>query len=479
MEFGLQEKLARRLDGPSEQLRVVGERHGGDAELGEVLGFVLDVEQEEALCPQVHHEFSERNFRHIANPVKLAFREERCPDVDSIEAPTQFAIYPDLKRMRVALLLQCAVGGAEVIRDPAMVRRASAGEHHFVESFVKGNAIAMLLQRASERTGKVGRIEGQHATFGRPMPSHPTRTRVAHREDAVAVGGQKIVGAQARRLGDNVTQAFSLRELSHRGRCHLDVAETVLEVRNLTKNYAGLPAVNAVNFSIRAGEVLGYLGHNGAGKSTTVKMLAGLLEPTSGEVCFHGADIRKDLAAYKRRVGYVPEESHLYSFLTGWEYLDLVGTLRGVPLAVREDKCVRMLEELSLFRHRHTAIAAYSKGMRQRIMLIAALLDDPELLILDEPFSGLDVVSALVMRRLLNLLAANGKAIFFCSPVLETVEKVCTHLVVLRQGELVASGSMQEILASRSELAESFFQLTEQVDADGIAGRILSAIAAR
>ena len=138
-----------------------------------------------------------------------------------------------------------------------------------------------------------------------------------------------------------------------------------------------------------------------------------------------------------------------------------------------------MLTELNLFRHRHTAIAAYSKGMRQRIMLIAALLDDPELLVLDEPFSGLDVVSALVMRRLLNLLASRGKAIFFCSPVLETVEKVCTHLVLLRQGQLVASGSMEEILASRSALEDSFFQLTEQVDADGIAGRILAAIAAR
>jgi ABC-2 type transport system ATP-binding protein len=258
----------------------------------------------------------------------------------------------------------------------------------------------------------------------------------------------------------------------------MDVAETVIEVRNLTKNYAGLPAVNAVHFAIRAGEVLGYLGHNGAGKSTTVKMLAGLLEPTTGEVLFHGADIRRDLEGYKRRVGYVPEESHLYSFLTGWEYLDLVGTLRGVAPAVREQKAARMLEELTLFKHRHTAIAAYSKGMRQRIMLIAALLDDPELLILDEPFSGLDVVSALVMRRLLHLLAADGKAIFFCSPVLETVEKVCTHLVVLRQGELIASGSMEEIRAS-SALEDSFFQLTEQVDADGIAGRILGAITAR
>ena len=261
--------------------------------------------------------------------------------------------------------------------------------------------------------------------------------------------------------------------------CHFDVAESVIEVRNLTKNYAGLPAVNAVSFVIRAGEVLGYLGHNGAGKSTTVKMLAGLLEPTSGEVLFHGSDIRADLAGYKRRVGYVPEESHLYSFLTGWEYLDLVGALRGIAPILREAKASQMLEELSLFKHRHTAIAAYSKGMRQRIMLIGALLDDPELLILDEPFSGLDVVSALVMRRLLNLLAASGKAIFFCSPVLETVERVCTHLVVLRLGQLVASGSMEEILASRSALEDSFFQLTEQVDGDGIAGRILSAIQAR
>lgn len=152
------------------------------------------------------------------------------------------------------------------------------------------------------------------------------------------------------------------------------MAEPVIEVKNLTKNYAGLPAMDAMNFAIRAGEVLGYLGHNGAGKSTTVKMLTGLLEPISGEILFHGRDIRDDLAGFKRRVGYVPEESYLYSFLTGWEYLDLVGTLRGVPAPLRDDKVAKMLEELSMFRHRHTAIATYSKGMRQRIMLIAALL---------------------------------------------------------------------------------------------------------
>lgn len=254
----------------------------------------------------------------------------------------------------------------------------------------------------------------------------------------------------------------------------------VLEAARLTKCYAAIPAVRDVSFSIRPGDVLGYLGPNGSGKSTTVKMLAGLLEPTGGRVLYRGEDINRDLVAYKARLGYAPEEANLYNFLTGWEYLELVGTLREMRPAPFKEKAESMLRDFAMFPHRHSPISSYSKGMRQRILLIAALIHDPEVLILDEPFSGLDISMALVFRHVVRLLARAGKAIFFCSPVLEVVEKICTHLVLLRKGEVVAYGAIDEIRTKglQPALEETFLQLTEHVDADTIAANIVAAVAA-
>ena len=187
----------------------------------------------------------------------------------------------------------------------------------------------------------------------------------------------------------------------------------MLEVHLLTKRYSGIPVVDAVSFSIRPGEILGYLGPNGA-----VKMLTGLLEPTSGHMVFHGQDIRQDLKAFQRRIGYVPEEPQLYPHLSGREYLQLVGRLRGMPRGVLEPKMDELLNLVGLWEDRHSALASYSKGMRQKILLLAALLHNPELLILDEPFSGLDVNFAMVLRSLLQSLAEQKKIILYRSHVL-------------------------------------------------------------
>ena len=241
----------------------------------------------------------------------------------------------------------------------------------------------------------------------------------------------------------------------------------VLSVNGLTKTYAGIPAVDNISFSIGAGETLGYLGPNGSGKSTTVKVIAGLLDPTRGEVLFHGDPIRGILEDYKRRIGYVPEEAHLYGFLTGWEYIEMVATLRGLPRERFEQKAAALLESLAMYPHRHSAIASYSKGMRQRILLISAVIHDPELLILDEPFSGLDVTTTLILRKALKLLGESGKAIFFCSPVIEVVEKICSHLLLLRRGRMAAYGTLEEV--RRAALEDTFLQLTEDIDADRIA----------
>jgi len=255
-------------------------------------------------------------------------------------------------------------------------------------------------------------------------------------------------------------------------------AAPILEARELAKRYSAFTAVRDVSFAIRPGEILGVLGPNGAGKSTIVKMVTGLLEPSRGAILFKGERIGRQLSAFKHSLGYVPEQPDLYTFLTGWEYLDLVATLRGLHRRRFREKARAMLEGLTLYGSRDDPIGSYSKGMRQRIVLISALMHDPELLVLDEPFAGLDVTSALVLRHVIARLADEGKAILFSSPVLEHVDRLCSHLVVLKKGAVVGAGSMDQMRADFAGLGleAGFMQLTEQVDADRIAQDIVSAV---
>ena len=252
----------------------------------------------------------------------------------------------------------------------------------------------------------------------------------------------------------------------------------MLEARSLTKCYSSIPAIDQVSFAVGPGEVLGYLGPNGSGKSTTVKIIIGLLEPTSGMVLFNGSSIHDNLAAYKRRVGYVPEEANLYPFLSGLEYLQLTGRLRGLPSRVIQKRAGALLEVFSMHAHRHTSISTYSKGMRQRILLISALLHNPEVLVFDEPLSGLDVTSALIFRKLIVALSREGKAIFYCSHVLEIVEKVCSHVIILQRGKQLAYGSVDELkrLQQRPSLEAAFSQLMQETDAEESTNAIVDAV---
>jgi ABC-2 type transport system ATP-binding protein len=255
----------------------------------------------------------------------------------------------------------------------------------------------------------------------------------------------------------------------------------MLEARSLTKCYSRIPAVNEVSFSIERGQVLGYLGPNGSGKSTTVKMITGLLEPTRGEILFDGISIRTDLIGYKRRLGYVPEEPNLYPHLTGLEYLELVGCLRGLDATSVARKSSDLLELFSLRSALHIPIASYSKGMRQRLLISAALLHNPDVLVFDEPLSGLDVTTALVFRKLVTELARQRKVILYSSHVLEVVEKVCTHVLVLHRGNVVGHGGIVEIqkLASKPSLEQVFAELTQQSDTDVTARGIVDVMTAR
>jgi ABC-2 type transport system ATP-binding protein len=257
----------------------------------------------------------------------------------------------------------------------------------------------------------------------------------------------------------------------------------MLEVRDLTKRYAGIPVVDHVSFVIRRGETLGYLGPNGAGKSTTVKMIIGLLEPTAGEITLDGHNIHKDSdarKAFQQRIGYVPEEPHLYTHLSGREYLQLVGRLRGLPRLLLEPKMDQLLRLVGLWEDRHSMLAGYSKGMRQKILVMAALLHDPEILILDEPFSGLDVNAAMILRSLLRAFAGRGKMVLYSSHVLEVVEKVCDKVLILRKGRVVAHDSVARLreITDKSSLEAVFAELTQTEDADVTAARILETVAA-
>ncbi|HEY3443188.1 MAG TPA: ABC transporter ATP-binding protein [Paludibaculum sp.] len=252
----------------------------------------------------------------------------------------------------------------------------------------------------------------------------------------------------------------------------------MLEAAHLTKVYAGIPVVESVSFTISPGEILGYLGPNGSGKSTTVKMLTGLLQPTRGAILLDGQALAQDPVAYKMRLGYVPEEPQLYSFLSGREYLQLTGRLRGLAQPALDQKIDELLALLGLSTARFSAIATYSKGMRQKVLLAAALLHDPDLVILDEPFSGLDVSASQVLKALLKDLSAAGKMILYSSHVLEVVEKVATRLIILHKGKVVADGSVEELrsLMTLPSLEQIFSQLVDQRDSAQVAAGILQVI---
>jgi ABC-2 type transport system ATP-binding protein len=252
----------------------------------------------------------------------------------------------------------------------------------------------------------------------------------------------------------------------------------MLELRSVSKRFSGIPAVDNVSFSARAGEVTGYLGPNGSGKSTTMKLITGLIGVTSGEILFQGQRIQQDLIAYRHRMGYVPEEPHLYTHLSGAEYLTMVAQLRNLPAKLTAQRIDGLLQLFSLHDDRHASISGYSKGMREKVLLAAALMHNPNLLLLDEPFSGLDVGSALILRSLIQELAARGKAVLFSSHELETVERICSRIVILHRGQIVADGSIEHLrtLMSLPTLEEIFSQLAVEQDTVAMARQIADLI---
>ena len=254
----------------------------------------------------------------------------------------------------------------------------------------------------------------------------------------------------------------------------------MLELRNVTKSFRGIVAVDNVSFSARPGEITGYLGPKGSGKSTTMKMITALLQPSAGKILFNGQPIETDLPTFKQRMGYVPEEPHLYAHLSGLEYLVMVGQLRDLPERLTASRIDGLLRLFALHSDRHAPISAYSKGMRQKVLLSAALLHNPDLLLLDEPFSGLDVGTGLVLRSLIQELAARGKVVLFSSHELETVERVCNRVVILHKGRVVADDSIARLraLMSAPTLEGIFQQLAVEQDTHAVSRQIADLVGA-
>ena len=255
----------------------------------------------------------------------------------------------------------------------------------------------------------------------------------------------------------------------------------MLEAHHLVKRFHGVTVVDDVNFLVQPGEVIGYLGPNGSGKTTTVRMLIGMLEPSSGSVSFAGRDIADDLVGFRSRLGYVPEEPQLYPFLSGREYLELVGRLRELPARLLAQKIPALLELLGMSAAADQSITSYSKGMKQKILISAALVHNPDLLIFDEPDSGLDVTTTLVLRHLVHRLAQQGKAVLYSSHVLELVEKLCSRVIVLHRGKTVADASvadLRRVVASHS-LEDVFAQLVLRDDPETTARDIAEVVVAQ
>lgn len=252
----------------------------------------------------------------------------------------------------------------------------------------------------------------------------------------------------------------------------------MLDVVDVSKSYGGIPAVRRLSLSAAPGQVIGLLGPNGSGKSTTVRMLVGLLRPSNGAIRWNGRDVQEQLLAYQTAVGYVPEEPRLYAYLTAPEYLELIGGLRDIPRQTLASRIARYLDLFGLGSDIYAPLSAFSKGMRQKVLISAALLHDPAIVVLDEPCSGLDVASTLVLRALVRTLASRGKTIIYSSHVLDMVEKVCDEVLILHDSHVVAHDSVSRLreLARAASLEQVFAALAVNQDVDRI-GRELADVA--
>ncbi|WP_026263241.1 ABC transporter ATP-binding protein [Paenibacillus sanguinis] len=254
--------------------------------------------------------------------------------------------------------------------------------------------------------------------------------------------------------------------------------EPVIRLVDLQMSYGSKQVLNGVDLEVYPGQIIGYIGPNGAGKSTTVKIMLGLVEGYRGEVLVFGQDPKQGGVDYKRRIGYVPEVAEMYEALTACEYLTFIGELYGLTVDEAESKARRMLHIFGLEGVFHNRISTFSKGVRQKVLLTSSLLHNPDVLFLDEPLSGLDANSVMVVKEMLALLAAQGKAIFYSSHIMDVVEKISSRIVLLDDGRIMADGSFEELKERSQEgsLEQIFNQMTGFNDHQNIAAQLVSIV---
>lgn len=238
--------------------------------------------------------------------------------------------------------------------------------------------------------------------------------------------------------------------------------EEILTIQNLTKRYGNKEVLKGIDLTVSRGEIIGYIGPNGTGKSTTIKIILGMIEDYGGEVKLFGQNIKETGVEYKRKIGYVPEIADVYDNLTGYEYLTFIGQLYGLDPNVAADKSEKLMELFGVGEAFHSRISSYSKGMRQKLLIISSLLHNPDILFLDEPINGLDANSVMVFKEILSQLATSGKTIFYSSHLMDVVEKISRRIVLLNDGKIVADGTFDELKAENESgsLEGIFNQLT-------------------
>lgn len=240
------------------------------------------------------------------------------------------------------------------------------------------------------------------------------------------------------------------------------MGQTILELRNLKKDFGGKEVLKGVYLQVKRGELIGYIGANGAGKSTTVKIMLGIVDGYEGDVIIFDKNIKDTKGEYKKRIGYVPEVSEVYESLTAMEYLNFISQLYDLDVETSTSRGKELMNLFGIEDYLNTRISTFSKGMRQKLILISSIIHNPEILFLDEPLSGLDANSVMVVKELLEIFAREGKTIFYSSHIMDVVEKISHRIVLLNDGKIVADGSFNELKENSNEgsLEEIFNEMT-------------------
>lgn len=239
-------------------------------------------------------------------------------------------------------------------------------------------------------------------------------------------------------------------------------SQTIVKIQNLQKNYGQKQVLHGIDLEIKSGQIIGYIGPNGAGKSTTVKILCGLISEFQGNITIFDKDLRTQAIEIKKQVGYIPENAVLYESLTPMEFMEFIGEMRGLEIEQTRDKAEKLMDIFEMKPSLNQRISTFSKGMRQKVMICSALLHNPDLIFMDEPLSGLDANSVIMVKEMLVHLAREGKTVFYSSHIMDVVEKISDRIILIDQGKVIADGSFEELskLANDENLEKMFTRLT-------------------